>query len=178
MMKINVGSKNSVKVESVKEVLGEYDDFKNSLVFGIESDSMVNDQPKSIDETIRGAINRAKNCFKDCNFSFGIESGLIKVPETKTGFMDITACAIYDGDKIHLGLSSAFEYPIKVTKMVLDGDINISEAFFKQGLTENPKIGSAEGAIGFLTKGRILRKDYTKQAIYMALIHLENPELY
>jgi non-canonical (house-cleaning) NTP pyrophosphatase len=102
----------------------------------------------------------------------------MKVPETKTGFMDFTCCAIYDGSKIHLGLSSCFEYPIKITKMVIDDGINISEAFNKTGLSNNPDIGAAEGAVGYLTKGRVLRLDYTKQAIYMALIHLENPELY
>jgi inosine/xanthosine triphosphatase len=177
-MKINVGTKNIQKIDAVKETLKEYTDFKDSEVIGVKADSLVSDQPKSMDETINGAINRAKNCFNYCDYSFGIESGLMKVPETKTGYMDFTCCAIFDGEKIHLGLSSAFEYPLQVTKMVFDENIDINEAFFKTGLTENPNLGSAEGGIGFLTKGRILRRDYTKQAIYMALIHLENPELY
>ena len=179
--KVNVGSKNPEKIEAVKEILKEYsdlEDFKNCEVIGIKTDSLVSDQPKSMDETIQGAINRAKGCFLDCDYSFGLESGLMKVPETKTGYKDFTCCAIFDGKKIHLGLSSAFEYPIKVTKMVFDEGLDINQAFFKMGLTENPNLGSAEGAIGFLTKGRILRRDYTKQAIYMALIHLENPRLY
>jgi len=45
-------------------------------------------------------------------------------------------------------------------------------------LTENPKIGSAEGSIGVLTKDRIMRKEYIKQAVVMALIPMENKELY
>ncbi|MBW6461687.1 MAG: DUF84 family protein [DPANN group archaeon] len=32
--------------------------------------------------------------------------------------------------------------------------------------------------IGILTKGRIKRKDYTKHAINIALIQLDNKELY
>lgn len=177
-MKIIVGSKNNVKIDAVKEILVEYPDFKNSEVVSVDVSSDVSDQPKSIDETIKGAINRAKNSFSDCDLAIGIESGLMKVPNTKTGYMDVTACAIYDGNKIHLGLSSCFEYPINITKMVLDEGINISQAFHKSGLSNNPNLGSYEGAIGFLTKGRVLRRDYTKQAIYMALIHLENPKLY
>lgn len=177
-MIINVGSKNPEKIEAVKEILKEYSDFKDCEVLGIKTDSGVSNQPKNMDETIQGAINRAKGCFMNCDYSIGLESGLMKVPETKTGYMDVTCCAIFDGKKIHLGLSSAFEYPIKVTKMVFEEGLDINQAFFKTGLTDNPNLGSAEGAIGFLTKGRVLRRDYTKQAIYMALIHLENPELY
>lgn len=177
-MIINVGSKNSVKIEAVKEVIKEYPDFKEPIVNGISADSLVSSQPKSLDETIKGAINRAKNSFIDCKLSFGLESGLMKVPETKTGYMDVTVCAIFDGKTIHLGLSSAFEYPIEVTKKVFDDNIDINEAFYVTGLTNNQNLGSQEGAIGYLTKNRILRRDYTKQAIYMALIHLENPDLY
>ncbi len=177
-MKIVVGSKNPSKIEAVREILREYPDFRESEVVGIEACSGVSLQPKSLDETIQGAINRAKTCFKDCKWSIGLESGLMKVPDTKTGFMDVTACAIYDGKIIHLGLSSAFEYPIKITKLVFDEKINITQAFVKAGLTNNPKLGSFEGAVGFLTKGRLNRKEYTKQALRTALIHLENPGLY
>ena len=47
------------------------------------------------------------------------------------------------------------------------------QEFFKLGITKNPQIGSEEGAIGIVTKGRLDRKEYTKQALRMALIHLE-----
>jgi non-canonical (house-cleaning) NTP pyrophosphatase len=40
------------------------------------------------------------------------------------------------------------------------------------------KVGSAEGAVGLLTKGRITRLDYIKQSIVMAMIHLENAKFY
>lgn len=177
-MIINVGSKNQVKINAVKEVLKEYPDFINSQVIGVDTKSDVSTQPKTLDETITGAINRAKNCFIDCDYSIGLESGLMKVPFTKTGYMDVTCCCIFDGKQVHLGLSSAFEYPINVTKLVFEENIDINESFVKNGLTKNEKIGSSEGGIGFLTKGRVKRIDYTKQAIYMALIHLENKELY
>ena len=177
-MNINVASINLVKVESVREVLQNYPDLKDCEVVGIETKSEVSEQPKSLEETVQGAINRAINVFNECVYSFGIESGLMLVPRTKTGSMDFCACAIYDGKDYHLGLSCAFEFPIKVTQMIHDDEIDANEAFYRLGLTFNRKIGSSEGAIGMLTKGRINRKDYTKQAIQMALIHLENRELY
>lgn len=177
-MKINVGTKNQVKIDAVKEVLMEYPDFDDCEIVGVEAKSDVSEQPKSMDEVITGAINRAKNCFKDCDYSIGLESGLMKVPYTKTGYMDFTCCCIFDGNKTHLGLSPAFEFPINVTKLVFEENLDINQSFVKNGLTKNEKIGSSEGAVGFLTKGRVNRIDYTKPAIYMALIHLENKELY
>lgn len=177
-MKVVIGSKNPQKIEAVKEILKEYPILENAEIIGQEASSGVSEQPKSLDETMQGSINRAKACFHDCNYSIGLESGLMKVPNTKTGLMDVTSCAIFDGKTIHLGLSSAFEYPIEVTKLVLNEGLDINQAFHKLGLTYNPKIGSSEGAIGMLTKGRLKRKEYTQQALRTALIHLENPELY
>lgn len=177
-MKINVASTNPVKIEAVKETLRSYSDLANYEVISIEANSRVSKQPKSLEETVQGAINRAKVVFNDCVYSFGIESGLMIVPKTKTGKMDFCVCVIYDGINYHLGLSCAFEFPTKVTKMIHEEGIDANEAFYKCGLTSNKKIGFSEGAIGILTRGRVSRKDYTKQAIQMALIHLENKDLY
>lgn len=49
----------------------------------------------------------------------------------------------------------------------------MNKAAYQAGFTKNPKVGSAEGLVGIMTKGRLTRKDYTKEAIRMALIHLE-----
>ncbi|HLD88694.1 MAG TPA: inosine/xanthosine triphosphatase [Candidatus Nanoarchaeia archaeon] len=177
-MKITIGSTNDVKVEAVREVIHDYDILSNAEVNGIDVNSEVSEQPKSLNETIHGAMNRAKNAFRDCNYSFGIESGLMQVPNTKTGYMDVCACVIYDGKDYHIGLSSAFEYPHEIARLVFKDGLGISQAAYRTGLTKNPKVGSAEGVIGILTRGRLPRKEYTKQAIVMALIHLENSKLY
>ena len=172
-MKINVGSKNKAKVEAVEEILKEYPHLAGAQVEGIEVSSGVTDQPKSLDETVRGAMNRARGSFKDCDYSIGLESGLMKVPKTKTGHMDVCVCAIYDGNEFHLGLSSAWEHRA-IFDLVLTQGFDISAAANHVGLTNNPSIGAAEGAIGILTKGRLDRKEYTKQALRTALIHIEN----
>jgi non-canonical (house-cleaning) NTP pyrophosphatase len=90
----------------------------------------------------------------------------------------VTACAIFDGETISLGLSSGFEFPPKVMKMVLKDKIIIAKAFKQLGYTEKEDIGKEEGGVGLLTKGRLPRKDYEKEAVRNALIHLENPGLY
>lgn len=177
-MKINVGSVNQVKVNAVKEAILDYDFLREGEVVSLGIKSEVSDQPMTLDETISGSINRAKNAFQGCDYSFGIEDGLIKVPHTKTGYMNICACTIFDGKKFHTGLSSAFEYPIEVTNIVLKEKVEINEAVYRVGLTNNPKVGSFEGAVSILTKGKVSRTEYSKQAVEMALIHLQNPNLY
>jgi inosine/xanthosine triphosphatase len=177
-MKITIGSKNKTKVKALEEIISDYELLKNAEVVALNVLSEVSEQPKTLEETVKGANNRAKNAWQDCEYSFGIESGIFEVPYTKTGYMDVTVCSIFDGKNNHLGISSMFEYPKKVTELILKGDHDISQAYKEIGLTSAKKLGEEEGAVGQLTKGRIIRTDYNKQAITMALIHLENPELY
>ena len=179
-MIINVGSKNQTKINAVKEAVELYPNlFSGAEVVGVDSGTGLFDHPKNIGESVEGAIARAKNSFKDCEYSFGLEGGLIEVPHTKTGYMEVGACAIYDGKDIYLGLSPAFEWPIKVNEMIIKGEADASQAFYKLGLTEHEKLGAMPGGIvGYLTDGKITRENFTKYSIIMALVQLERPELY
>lgn len=169
---------NNAKVAAVAELLQNYPLFHNAQIIGVEVSSDVSPQPKTLKETIEGARNRAKAAFTDCHYSIDIESGLFEAPYTKSGYLDVCAAIIHDGQEFHLGLSSAFEYPKAMIQLVLDEGLEINDAQHKLGFSENPKVGSAEGVVGILTKGRVDRKAYTKQALTMALIHIENKELY
>lgn len=177
-MKIAVGSTNPVKIKAVQDMLPLYALFSGAEVISVDVHSQVSDQPKSIGETVQGAKNRALAAFRGHDLSFGLESGLIEVPGTKTGMMDCGVCAIYNGKNYAIGISSAFECPPMVMKLVHEEGLDLNQAFLKAVITDNPKIGSAEGAIGLLTKGRVTRLDYTKQSIVMAMIHLENAKFY
>lgn len=178
-MKIGVGSTNPVKVGAVEEMAPQYDLLVGAEILAVNAESSVSEQPISIDETVRGAMNRANTArAAGCDLGFGIESGLIEVPHTKTGMLDLCACAIYDGEEYHIGLSPAFECPIRVIELIRNEGMDLNQAFYTIGMTDNPKVGSAEGVISLLTKGRLTRKEYTKQAILMAMIHLENAEFY
>jgi inosine/xanthosine triphosphatase len=178
-MIIGIGTKNEAKIQAIKECLSNYKIFSGNIMY-LPKDvkSGVSEQPKSLEETIRGAINRAKRSFEDCAYSIGVEGGLMKVPYVKTNYMNVCACAIYDGTDAYIGLSSAYEYPQNVINTVFNENIDVGKAFHKLELTNNPKIGSSEGAVGILTNGRITRKDYTKQAVTMALIRLDRQELF
>lgn len=170
MKRIIVASLNQNKINAVKEV------FQSYHVEGVSCPSGVGEQPVNLDEIIRGAINRAKGAFRGCVYSVGIEDGISCVPETESGYMNFCCCAVYDGKRIYLGLGPAFEYPPECTKMVIEKGITISEAFLP--VSGRPNIGYEMGIIGFLTRGRINRKDYTKQAVDMARIQIDNADMY
>lgn len=177
-MKIGVGSTNQVKVNAVRDTVPHYELLVGAEIESINIPSGISEQPTSIGETIEGAMNRAKGAQMGRDLGFGIESGLIVVPHTKTGMMDVCVCVIFDGIEFHIGLSSAFECPPEVIRLVHEEGLDLNQAFFKIGMTTDPKIGSAEGAVGLLTKGRLTRQEYTKQAIVMAMVHLENAPFY
>jgi inosine/xanthosine triphosphatase len=178
---IAVGSTNGVKVSAVQDVIEDYPMFANAIVVSVSVSSDVADQPLTLDEMTTGARNRARKAFEvteNCTYSFGIESGLYEAKGFKTGYLESAVCCIYDGNEYHYGLSCGFEIPPKVLNTVLEQKLNLNDACFAVGLTENKSLGAAEGLVGMLTKGRINRYDYTRQCVTTALIHLENASLY
>jgi len=175
-MKVGVGSNNKTKVDAIIEVLKDYPMFDGAEVEGIAIKVDQFGHPKSIDETVAGAVDRAKQAFVGHDYGFGIESGLMKVPQTKSGYMEVAVCAIFDGKQIHMGLSQAYEWPKKVLDKIINEGMDGSQAMKAAGLTQHEKLGEHEGFVGIFTRGRTNRTEYNKAAVVMALMHLENPE--
>lgn len=173
-MKVIVGSKNPVKIKATKNILekihGEVD------VKGIDVDSEVPDQPFGKDETIQGAINRAKNAYSDdFDLSVGIESGLMEIPKSITGYIDLQWCAIFDGKKITLGVSAGFEYPPHVIEEVLKGT-EVGDVMDKVTGVDN--LGQKTGAVSYLSKGMLNRTENTEQCVLTAMIPRMNEKIY
>ncbi len=179
-MKINVGSKNQTKIKAVQDAIVLYPNlFPRPKITGIDVNVGLYDHPKSLKETVNGAVGRAKEAFVHCTYSFGLEGGLMEVPFSETGFMEVGACAIYDGKHSYIGLSPAFEWPRQVTELILTNKTDASQAFKQLGFTHHEKLGAVEGGIiGYLTDGKLTREDFTKYSIMMAVIRLEKPGLY
>ncbi|MEI8143031.1 MAG: DUF84 family protein [Candidatus Berkelbacteria bacterium] len=177
-MKIHIGTMSPTKIKAIIDLSAEYPMLKGAEFESFKADSGVSDQPMTPEETIKGAKNRAKNVFKGSTYSFGIESGLMPILGSKTGYMNTSVCAIYDGGGYHLGFASLFEFPKEVVRFAVEEGMDLSDGFKAAGLTTSGKIGYAEGGIGYLTKGRLHIIEYYKQAVMMAMIHLENKELF
>lgn len=178
-MKLTVGSKNPTKISAVKETVKLYPElFPDPEVTCVDVAIEEFGHPKSLDDTVKGAMNRAKKAFIDCSYSFGIEGGLMAVSHTKTGFMEVGVCAIYDGQNFHLGLSPAFEWPKQVFDLILNKNMDGSQAVKEVGITSHEKIGEAGGTISVLTRGHANRTAHNKDSVLMAIVHLLNPKLY
>ncbi|MEK7183967.1 MAG: DUF84 family protein, partial [Patescibacteria group bacterium] len=168
-MKIGVGSKNKTKVNAVAEILLDYPRYRDAAIAGVDVQIEQFGHPKSLEATVNGAVDRAKQAYPDHDLGIGIESGLMPVPQTKTGHMEVAVCAIYDGAQIYLGLSQAYEWPPKVLDKILSG-MDGSQAIKATGLTQQEKIGEEDGFVGLFSGGRIKRTEYNKGAVVMALL--------
>ena len=180
-MIVAIGSTNRAKVQALKEILTDSSIFSKAELISIETSSEVSDQPLSFQETILGAKNRATNAFhkcKSCTYGFGIESGLMEVSEVSTGFLHVSICSIYDGKNYYTGLSSGFELPSQILNLLLEQKMDLSKACLYSGISHNTEIGSTEGLVGILSKGKMDRKDYSKQCITTAIFQLENAKWY
>ena len=173
-MKIIVGSLNPVKLNATRNIMekiyGEID------ISSKDVDSGVPDQPFGLYETIKGAVNRAKKSYSsDVDLSIGIESGLMQTPNTITGYIDLQWCAIFDGEKITLGVSSGFEYPPEVVKEVLNG-VEVGDVMDR--ITGVANLGTKKGAVSHLSKDMLNRTENTEQCVLTAMIPRMNEEIY
>ncbi len=176
-MKIHVGSKNPTKIAGVENIVRKSEMFKDAEVIGIDANVEEFGHPKTLDETIQGAKDRALAVFEGADYSVGIESGLFGVEGTKSGYLEIAVCVIYDGKNYHIGTGPSFEWPKKMVNLILSGQDG-SQAFKALGLTEHEKIGNAEGGIYVLTLGKLNRTNLNELAFATALLQLENPNFY
>lgn len=170
-MKVAVGSTNPVKVKAVENVFRIV--YGEAEVEGVKAMSGVPSQPFG-EETIIGAINRAKSAYATAKLDMGvgIEAGLFRVNEFT---LDVQYCAIYDGSWLTVGCGSGFEYPPLVLDEVLAGN-EVGDVMSRVAGVEN--LGEKEGAIGFLSHGMLTRTQLTEQSVLMALIPRLNPGLY
>src|SRR5689334_20190808 len=123
MLILAVGSTNAVKVQAVEEAVRDYPRLAQAKIVPFSASSEVAEQPISLEETIRGAKNRARNAFnacESCNYAFGIEGGLFEAAGTQTGFLHGCACCIYDGVHYLIGLATSFEVPPSILELILE----------------------------------------------------------
>lgn len=172
-MLVYVGSLNPVKLQAIREVFVQ--PFPDAVFEPVVVASGVSDQPIGLEETLRGAKNRARAAWSMSvggHWGVALESGLVPVPETRTGYMNLTACAIFDGQRMAVGLGPAFELPDAVTHLVVHEGLELDPAVRRAGLTDNARIGYSQGIIGILSQGRVTRMEYSKPAVSMALVAL------
>ena len=174
---LSVGTANAGKLQAVRRALAQYPLLARLEALPQKVESGVSDQPSTLEETTRGASNRARAAAARGGtvLGIGMESGLFDVGDDKT--FDVCACVIYDGTASHVGYSCAWELPPKIRRLVKESGMNLTDAFNEAGICDDPKIGDKGGVLAVVTGGRVTRPDYTVQAIQMAVVAM-NPSLY
>ena len=180
-MKIFVGSLNPVKISAVEEVFLEYFPNRTFSIQGISVSSDVSDQPIGLDIVVQGAVNRATNVrglFQshtdttsdkklDPNYYVGIEAGFVAVPHSVSGYLDYQFCAIIDGKgDMAIGSGSGLDFPPKIVHALIhERDSNIELKTIMAEISGDPAINQKEGAVGYYSKGKITRKQITKEGV-------------
>ena len=113
-----VGTMNPGKHEACRQCFAawpqEGGDARAYTVVGVHVESGVADQPMGLEETLKGAKNRAENArasHAGAAIGIGLESGLVLLGGVH---LDFCACSIYTGSRHCVGLSSMWALPPSV----------------------------------------------------------------
>lgn len=171
-LRVFVGSNNPVKVQAARAVAKLL--FSSVQVAPAEVDSGVPQQPKG-NETIVGAMNRARAALGEGDYGLGIEAGLFW-NEVAGHHFDFQVCVVVDRrGEATVGFGPGFYFPPSIMALVEQGR-TVSGAI--EDLYGIKDIGRGPGAVGYLTEDRTNRRRITEMAVLMALLPRIRRELY
>jgi len=157
-MIIAVGSTNRVKVDAVAQGLqGE-----TITLISHPAASLVRDQPLSDEETLQGAINRAKECLDKTQaaVAFGLEGGLVFMNDQV--YLCHWGALVDRNDNLHISNSPLLRLPQEYREGLLNGQ-NLDDMMAH--FTGIANIGKKEGAMGYFTQNRLTRSQVLAQTV-------------
>jgi inosine/xanthosine triphosphatase len=155
---ITIGSKNYAKVEAVKTIFHDYQ------VIGKSVPSNVSEQPLSDEETIVGAINRAKNALEagDSHLGIGLEGGVM---ELTSGMYVCNWGALVDRTgAIYTAGGARIKLPDEIALQLRQGKElgPVMDDFSKR-----KNVRQLQGAVGILTSGSLNRKEMFEHVVLL-----------
>ena len=173
-LKIAIGSANPTKVEAARRAAVKV--WPGAEVIAVAVPSGVNEQPMSDDETIRGAVNRARNALaavSDAQIGMGVEGG---VQDTPHGLFVGGWAAVVDREGcLGIGAGGRVLLPESIARRIRSGE-ELGPVMDDFSGRRNVKHG--EGAIGIFTAGLIERTTALETALTYALARFITPENY
>jgi inosine/xanthosine triphosphatase len=168
LRRVVVGSTNPVKIGAARAVLQRL--APEVEVAGCSVPSGVPDQPWGDDETIRGALTRARGaCATDgAELGIGIEGGLVAAANGSVRTCAWAAVVSRDGRE-GVGGSLAMQLPERVAQLVRDG-MELGHAMDHVTGVHDVKRGA--GAVGILTAGLVSRQEAYEVLVAYALAPL------
>lgn len=168
-MRIIVGSKNVAKVGSVQQAAAGY--WPDAVVEGFEAESGVSNQPIGEEETMTGALNRARAAqAKGCDLGVGIEGGVSVVHGQ---WVMMSFIAVTDGTREIVLPVTGTPLPHHWGEALKNG-AELRPLVIESGLEYDYKLG----VNGILTKGAVARDEVFRVAMQNALAPWVNPQAY
>jgi inosine/xanthosine triphosphatase len=162
---VGVGSLNPVKIGATRDTLARV--APHLRVEGISVPSGVPDQPWGDEETIAGALARARaaRLGLDADLGVGIEGGVIAMGDGGVRTCAWAAIVARDGRE-GVGGSLSMPLPPRVAQLVRDG-MELGHAMDAVSGSHNVKQGV--GAVGILTNGLVTRQQAYEVIVAYAL---------
>ncbi len=177
MQTVIVASENPVKIEVARQAFEQVFPGEAFSFIGYKAASGVSDQPKSDEETLRGAYNRISECRKkypDADFWVAQESGVIDTIE----HMFETSYIVIESKDGTVGRAKAasFEIPKPIAHDIRHNGMELGPAADKLfGVTNSKQQGSI---IGLLTDNLVDRTSTYLQSAIFALLRHKHTSLY
>lgn len=170
---VAVGSTNPVKLTAVTRIIHQI--WPEATVQPIAVDSGVRAQPRSDDEAIQGATNRARQALVLCDADLGI--GLEgSVAESAHGLFNTGWAVVVDrDDTIGIGGSGRFLLPDAIAHAIRQGQ---ELAPLMDDLSGEQNTRHRQGAFGIFTNDLITRQEALETALISALTRFLNPQYY
>lgn len=168
---VAVGSTNPVKLAAARAVIAPL--APDAAFEGIAVPSTVPDQPVGDDQTIRGAVARARAAREalGADLGVGIEGGVVELPDGTMRTCAWAAVVAVDGRR-GIGGSLAMPLPAQVASWVRDG-LELGHAMDRLVAERGTKHG--KGAVGILTAGLVDRQAAYETIVTYALAPLLTP---
>ncbi|WP_042459779.1 DUF84 family protein [Neobacillus dielmonensis] len=159
-MKIVIGSKNPTKIAAVERSFTGYE----AEFVSLDVSSGVSNQPFSDEETIRGAINRAKAALKEGtgDIGVGLEGG---VHETSHGLLLCNWGALVTTEMNPIVAGGArFLLPEEITERLRAGE---ELGIVMEDFSKKKNVSKQEGAVGIFTNGMVNRAEMFTHVMYL-----------
>jgi inosine/xanthosine triphosphatase len=185
-LQIAVGSTRRPKLNAVTEAVSSFAAQLQAEfnIIGFEVESGVSHTPRTREELMRGARQRAEALVAHCKaanipavYFVGLEGGLDHVSEKSTNRVFLESWAyVTDGRTGHFGSSGSIELPAALAEEVLVRGTELSVAIDR--FAGAAGIRDAQGAWGVLSGDLITRQESFRLAVITAFAPFFNQKMY
>lgn len=159
-MKIIVGTTNKAKINAVREAVNKIG--ITADIEGVEAASLVSAQPKSDEETVSGAINRAQDALskQQGDLAIGLEGGVKWMNDTL--YLCNWGAIVTPAGQVYTATGAGLPLPVEIEAGIREGHElgPLMDAYTNQkGIRHN------EGAIGIFTNGLITRSQMFEHVV-------------